>query len=95
MIERFFREAKIAAKVKSPHLVGVTDVNHESGLYFLVMEFVSGKSAGSYLRELRESGRMGLAEETALEICIAAATGLAAAHAAGPSSCRRSDPGWN
>ncbi|MGD0093197.1 MAG: SUMF1/EgtB/PvdO family nonheme iron enzyme, partial [Planctomycetota bacterium] len=81
MIQRFFREAKIAAKVQSPFLVNVTDVNQESGLYYLVMEYVSGKSAGAYLKQLQKNGEQGLPECEALEICIAASEGLAAAHA--------------
>src|SRR2546425_339647 len=31
LIQRFFREARIAAKVASPHLVRVIDVNEEAG----------------------------------------------------------------
>ncbi|GMV83477.1 MAG: hypothetical protein AMXMBFR7_46610 [Planctomycetota bacterium] len=83
LVARFFREAQLAASVQSPHLVGVTDVNEELGLFYLVMEFVPGVSAGSYLKELRDFGKVGLAETFALEICIAATAGLAAAHAAG------------
>ena len=83
LVQRFIREAQIAAKVRSPHLVGVIDVNEENGLFFLVMEFVSGKSAGEYLRGVIQSGAKGLPEKTALAICIGAAEGLAAAHAHG------------
>lgn len=83
LVDRFFREAQIAASVQSPHLVGVTDINEESGLFYLVMEFVPGVSAGSYLKEMREFGKTGIAETFALEICMAASAGLAAAHAAG------------
>lgn len=80
MVERFLREARVAARVKSPHLVGVMDVNEEKGLYYIVMEFVQGESAGDYLRSLIEKGEKGLPESTALDICIAAAKGIAAAH---------------
>lgn len=80
LIQRFYREAKIAAKVKSPRLVTVTDVNEEQGLYFIVMEFVSGESAGAYLRKQTKAGKPGLAESTALDIAIAATEGLCAAH---------------
>jgi tetratricopeptide (TPR) repeat protein len=82
-IQRFYREAKIAAKVKSPHLVSVSDVNEENGLFYLVMEFVKGTSAGSYLKGIRENGQAGLNEAIALDICIAATEGLAAAHQQG------------
>lgn len=79
MIERFFREAKVAAQVKSSHLVQVTDVNEESGLYYIVMEFVRGVSAGDHIRKLKEEGQQ-LSEASALDICFAATQGLVAAH---------------
>ena len=80
LVQRFIREAQIAAKVRSPHLVGVIDVNEENGLFYLVMEYVSGKSAGEYLRDTTLTGVKGLSEKTALAVCIGAAEGLAAAH---------------
>ena len=80
MIQRFFREAQIAAKVRSPHLVSVIDVNEESGLFFLVMEYVSGVTMGQYLKKQIEEGRVGLGELDAIDSCIAACMGLDAAH---------------
>ena len=84
MVDRFYREAQIAARVKSNHLVGVLDVNSDkNGLFYIIMEFVHGPSAGAYLKQLKKSGCEGLKEAEALDICIAATTGLAAAHAEG------------
>ncbi|HYG74747.1 MAG TPA: protein kinase [Planctomycetota bacterium] len=83
LVKRFFFEAQLAAKIKSPHLVSVSDVNEENGLFYLVMEYVTGKSAGSYLRQLKKSGQTGLDESDALDLCIAATMGLAIAHAEG------------
>jgi serine/threonine protein kinase len=83
LIERFLREAQIAAKIESPHLVHVSDVNEHGGLFYLVMEYVSGASAGSLLKKIAQSGQRGFDEATALEICIAATTGLVAAHTQG------------
>ena len=83
MVDRFFREAQLASNVQSPHLVAVTDVNEESGLFYLVMEYVHGTTGGGYLRGVCEGGLIGLPETEALDICIAATAGLAAAHAAG------------
>ena len=80
MIQRFFREAQIAAKVRSPHLVSVIDVNEESGLFFLVMEFVAGCSMGQYLKKEIAAGRVGLSELDAIDAGIAACLGLDAAH---------------
>jgi serine/threonine-protein kinase len=80
---RFYREAQIASLVKSDHLVAVTDVDQEQGVIYLVMELVNGISAVDYLEQEIRANRNGLAESTALDICIAAAKGLAAAHANG------------
>jgi serine/threonine protein kinase/dienelactone hydrolase len=83
LVQRFYREAQIAARVKSTHLVSVIDVNEEQGLFYLVMEYVDGVSAGGFVRQFRKSnpGLAGLDEVTALDICIAACEGLACAHA--------------
>jgi len=83
LVKRFFREAQMAARLTSPHLVSVLDVNEDHGLYFLVMEYVLGLSAGAYLKSLLAAGRAGLTEAEALSIAGAAAAGLAAAHRAG------------
>src|ERR1043165_1098928 len=80
MIQRFFREAQIAAKVRSPHLVSVIDVNEESGLFFLVMEYVAGITMGQYIKQLAEKGTVGMDELDAIDVCLAACTGLDAAH---------------
>ncbi len=82
LVQRFCREGQIAAKVKSPHLVSVIDVNEENGVFYLVMEYVKGRSAHSYLRQIVQSGGK-IDPATALDICIAATAGLAAAHAEG------------
>ncbi|MCW8129351.1 MAG: protein kinase [Planctomycetota bacterium] len=81
LVQRFFREARIAARVQSPHLVGVMDVNEENGLFFLVMEYVHGETGKKYLQRILDMGKPGLEETVALEICVAAARGLSVAHA--------------
>jgi serine/threonine protein kinase len=47
------------------------------------MEFVDGPTAEMYLRDALLRGDKGLSERTALDICIAAARGLDAAHSNG------------
>jgi formylglycine-generating enzyme required for sulfatase activity/tRNA A-37 threonylcarbamoyl transferase component Bud32 len=83
MVKRFFREAQIAAMVQSPHLVSAMDVNEEKGLVYLVMEYVNGESAGMCLRRIKQAGGAKISEAIALDICIAAAKGLAGAHGVG------------
>lgn len=77
LTDRFIREAQIAATIESPHLVRVTDVAEVEGLFYLVMEYVRGPSASRLLKSRK------IEEADALDICIAATRGLAAAHQQG------------
>lgn len=79
LVQRFNQEAQLAARIKSPHLVGVLDVNEDAGLYYLVMEYVDGQSAEQWVRRLP----MAALETDVLDLGIAICTGLAAAHEAG------------
>ena len=85
LVDRFQREAQLAARIRSEHLVGVLDVDEDvaSGCHFIVMEFVRGCSASAWLDGVREPDDGGAPEAPALEICIAATKGLAAAHLEG------------
>jgi formylglycine-generating enzyme required for sulfatase activity len=83
LIPRLHREAVIASKTASPHLVRVFEIQQASGHFFLVMELVRGVSAGNYAKRVREQGFVGLPEREAIEICLAATTGLIVAHRAG------------
>ncbi|CAN5367038.1 serine/threonine-protein kinase [soil metagenome] len=75
--QRFLREARAAAAVVHPHVVGVYAVE-PAGQPFLVMEYVPGRSLQERLDKL---GPLGLAE--ILRIGMQTADGLAAAHAQG------------
>ena len=77
-VERFVREARVAARVSHPNVVSVFDQGDDDGLVFLAMEYVHGRT----LRDLlRERGRFGAAE--ALDLMQPVLAGLAAAHDAG------------
>lgn len=81
-IDRFEQEAKSAARLSHPHVVGVLDqgVDDAGGqpVAYLVMEFVPGRT----LRDvLRDRGR--LPPREALQLLDAVVEGLAAAHEAG------------
>lgn len=45
LVERFLREAKLAAKLSHENTVRVYDVGDQGGFYYLVMEFVDGTDA--------------------------------------------------
>lgn len=86
MRARFLREAQLAAQLSgtTPHLVHVidVDVDEPSGAHFLVMEYVDGVSARQWTVWVQENVGP-VAERDALDICVAATTGLAVAHRAG------------
>ncbi|MCC7509788.1 MAG: serine/threonine protein kinase [Planctomycetes bacterium] len=52
LVERFMREAKLAARLNHVNTVRVYDVGEESGYYYLVMEFIDGTDALELLRRL-------------------------------------------
>jgi len=85
LLRRFIREARLAARLTSDFLVRVLDVDRDptSGLYYLVMEYVRGVSAGKWLEQNAASSDRGVDEDLALDVCIAATRGLAAAHERG------------
>ena len=78
LVQRFEREAQLAASVTHQNLVGVFDVNQMWGLHYLVMEFVRGETASE---RIERKGRLVTAE--AMAIVLHTARGLAAAHARG------------
>jgi len=75
---RFLREARAAAAVVHVHVVSVFAVVETSGLPFLVMEYVPGRSLQD---RLDRQGPLSLQE--VLRIGMQTAAGLAAAHAQG------------
>ncbi len=77
-LERFYREARAAAKLRHPNIVSAIDVGCSDGRHYFAMEFVRGKSLAQILRE---RGRLPQAE--AMEIVRQIALGLAHAHQSG------------
>jgi serine/threonine protein kinase len=76
---RFLREAKLAARVKSPHFVRVFDLGTlDSGVPYLVMEMLSGRDLGA---ELETRGQFPIDE--AVDYVLQAAVGVAEIHALG------------
>ncbi len=75
-LRRFQLEARLAASLSHPNVVGVYDVGQDGSSYFIVMELVDGQS----LKErIEKGGPLPVAEAVriALEVCAA----LSAAHA--------------
>lgn len=77
-LARFEREAKSAARLSHPHVVGVLDQGTDGSLAYLVMEYVPGRTLRDLLAE-----RTRLTPRQALAFMDAVVDGLAAAHDAG------------
>jgi serine/threonine protein kinase len=76
--ERFFREARALAAVRSDHVVSVYQAGEENGLLFLAMELLAGESLEA---RLRRDGKLSPAD--ACNLGRQVAEGLAAAHQCG------------
>lgn len=79
LADRFRREARVSATIKSPHVIQVTDVDQlTDGRPYLVMELLTGHSLEQRLLEARA-----LSRERAVDIALQILLGLEAAHALG------------
>jgi serine/threonine-protein kinase len=74
-VDRFYREARIQAKLDHPHIVRCYHVGEHEGTPYLALEFVDGGSVGDYLKKL---GRLKVGD--ALHVILACAYALQHAH---------------
>lgn len=83
LVQRFLQEARVSAKIQSPHVVRVTDVEQTStGLAFIVMEFLKGTSLQSLYEDLYRAGKR-LSFDEAIDYSLQMLDGLEAAHEEG------------
>jgi serine/threonine protein kinase len=75
---RFRREARAAARLRSPHVVRVVDFGFDSGVPYLAMELLEGESLKARLER-----KLSPTIEEALEFTRQVASALDAAHGAG------------
>jgi chemotaxis response regulator CheB/predicted Ser/Thr protein kinase len=74
-IERFLQEARAIAKLEHPNIVKVYDIEQVNNLYFIVMEYIQGKTLSQLLEE---KDAFGVRDTVNISIKIAQA--LDAAH---------------
>ncbi|MCF6410518.1 Stk1 family PASTA domain-containing Ser/Thr kinase [Pseudalkalibacillus salsuginis] len=74
-IRRFRREAESATSLNHPNVVNIVDVGEEEQIYFIVMEYVKGKTLKQIIRE---NGP--LSPERAVEIMKQISSAIAHAH---------------
>jgi serine/threonine protein kinase/formylglycine-generating enzyme required for sulfatase activity len=75
--EAFLREARAAAQLKHPNIVGVHEVGQENGTIYIVSDFVNGVTLSSWLIGQRPTQR------DAADLCIKIADALHHAHESG------------
>jgi eukaryotic-like serine/threonine-protein kinase len=75
--QRFIHEAKAAGSLNHPNIVTIHDVNSDSGVDFIVMEYVDGRTLAERLP------LKGLRPAQALKYAVQIADALARAHGAG------------
>ncbi len=76
-IDRFEREARIAAQFNHPHIVTIHEVGEEQGHHFLAMEYLDGQSLAQRLK------RGPLPRERVLQLLAQIAAALDTIHQAG------------
>jgi len=74
-VERFRREAQAAANLNQPNVVSVYDWGQERGTYYIVMEYVEGRSLAEIIRSEGP-----LHPDRAADVAIDIAAALAFAH---------------
>ena len=78
-VDMFLDEARIAAKIHSPHVAGILDLGEDAGFYYMVLEYIDGETLSALLRQLRP-GDQRLPLAAALQILADACEGLVAVH---------------
>lgn len=74
----FLDEARLASRIRHPHVVEIVDLGDEDGLLYLVMEWVDGDTIFTLNKSAREKG--GIPLPILLRIVSDACAGLHAAH---------------
>ena len=74
-VRRFQREANAASSLKHPNIVEVYDVGEDDGKYFIVMEFINGKTLKSLIKK-----RGALTLEEVVDIMLQLTSAVACAH---------------
>ncbi len=78
-VAMFLDEARLSARIHHPNVVRVLATGHESGLYYMVMEYLHGAPLQLFARRLAQKQRA-LKHEVIVHIVACIAEGLHAAH---------------
>jgi serine/threonine protein kinase len=86
LVKRFYREARVMARLNHPNIVRVIDIHRDDDLqfYYFVMEYIQGQNLRQYLQE---RGALSLRE--VIEITRQVARALDSAHSHNPPVIHR------
>ena len=85
-LESFQREAHAAANLSHPNIVTVHDIGQDGTRYYIVMEYVEGRTPKDIVREQAQMGRL-MPVNRALDLTIQVCAGIGYAHRAGLVHC--------
>ncbi len=79
MVSRFYREARVMARLRHPNIIRVLDIERDDALdfYYFVMEYIEGKTLRQYVQE---QGPLPLADVLTIATQVARALMYAHAH---------------
>lgn len=78
-LQMFLNEARVVSMLSHPHVAHVHELGEDAGTWFLVMEYVHGRSLQQVLRTLDQRGRL-LSPALAVRLVVQALRGLQHAH---------------
>ena len=81
-LTRFEREAKVVATLRHPNIVQMLDFDVDNGVYYMVMEFISGETLKARMQALESKGEW-VSPDDAARIILAVGSALKYAHERG------------
>lgn len=85
-LRRFQREAHAAANLTHPNIVTVHDIGQDGHRYYIVMEFVDGRTLKQLIRQYADNGRF-MPINRALDLTVQICNGIGYAHRANLVHC--------
>lgn len=85
-LRRFQREAHAAANLTHPNIVTVHDIGQDGHRYYIVMEYVDGRTLKQLIRQYAENGRL-MPVNRVLDLTVQICNGVGYAHRANLVHC--------
>lgn len=85
-LRRFQREAHAAANLTHPNIVTVHDIGQDGHRYYIVMEYIDGRTLKQLIRQYAENGRF-MPINRALDLTVQICNGIGYAHRANLVHC--------